>query len=122
MARTHLVWDWTGPLLDGLPLVVSSTNSAFAAVGGSGVDSDEHRRRFRRPVAEAAAVGVPHEVTGQAVRAYVVLTGAASPEELAAHCAANLARFKRPATIDIVDSLPHSAIGKVRKTELRDAS
>jgi phosphoglycolate phosphatase-like HAD superfamily hydrolase len=52
VARSHLVWDWNGTLLDDLTLVVSSTNSAFAAVGGRSVDSDEHRRTFRRPVAE----------------------------------------------------------------------
>ncbi|GAA2654353.1 HAD family hydrolase [Paractinoplanes durhamensis] len=52
MARTHLVWDWNGTLLDDLSLVVSSTNHAFAAVGGRSVDVDEHRSRFRRPVAE----------------------------------------------------------------------
>ncbi|GIF24289.1 phosphoglycolate phosphatase-like HAD superfamily hydrolase [Actinoplanes tereljensis] len=52
MARTHLVWDWNGTLLDDLSLVVSSTNEAFAAVGGRSVDADEHRSRFRRPVAE----------------------------------------------------------------------
>jgi len=50
--RTHLVWDWNGTLLDDLTLVVSSTNEAFASVGGRAVDSDEHRRQFRRPVAE----------------------------------------------------------------------
>jgi phosphoglycolate phosphatase-like HAD superfamily hydrolase len=52
VARTHLVWDWNGTLLDDLSLVVSSTNHAFAAVGGRPVDPDEHRARFRRPVAE----------------------------------------------------------------------
>ena len=52
MTRTHLVWDWNGTLLDDLSLVVSSTNEAFAAVGGRAVDPDEHRRLFRRPVAE----------------------------------------------------------------------
>ena len=52
MARTHLVWDWNGTLLDDLSLVVTSTNEAFASVGGRSVDSDEHRRVFRRPVAE----------------------------------------------------------------------
>jgi phosphoglycolate phosphatase-like HAD superfamily hydrolase len=52
VARTHLVWDWNGTLLDDLTLVVSSTNQAFAAVGGRSVDADEHRRVFRRPVAE----------------------------------------------------------------------
>ena len=52
MARTHLVWDWNGTLLDDFSLVVQATNSAFAAVGGRGVEPDEHRSRFRRPVAE----------------------------------------------------------------------
>ena len=52
MARTHLVWDWNGTLLDDLSLVVSSTNEAFAAVGGRAVDADEHRQQFRRPVAD----------------------------------------------------------------------
>jgi phosphoglycolate phosphatase-like HAD superfamily hydrolase len=52
VARTHLIWDWNGTLLDDLSLVVEATNRAFAAVGGRSVDSDEHRRTFRRPVAE----------------------------------------------------------------------
>ncbi len=52
MAVTHLIWDWNGTLLDDLPLVVEATNQAFTAVGGRILDSDEHRRTFRRPVAE----------------------------------------------------------------------
>jgi phosphoglycolate phosphatase-like HAD superfamily hydrolase len=52
VARTHLVWDWNGTLLDDLTLVVTSTNAAFTVVGGRSVDPDEHRRVFRRPVAE----------------------------------------------------------------------
>ena len=62
MARTHLVWDWNGTLLDDLSLVVSSTNTAFQSVGGRIVDADEHRSRFRRPVAEFYA-----EILGRAV-------------------------------------------------------
>jgi phosphoglycolate phosphatase-like HAD superfamily hydrolase len=62
--RTHLVWDWNGTLLDDLTLVVSSTNHAFAAIGGPAVDADEHRRQFRRPIAEYYA-----EVLGRAVDA-----------------------------------------------------
>ncbi|WP_285683966.1 HAD hydrolase-like protein [Actinoplanes sp. NBRC 103695] len=52
VARTHLVWDWNGTLLDDFALVVTATNHAFAAVGARDVTPDEHRRRFRRPVAE----------------------------------------------------------------------
>jgi long-chain acyl-CoA synthetase len=70
-------------------------------------------------VLEAAAVGVPHPGTGQTVRAYVVTRADVTVEELAAHCAGRLARFKRPTAIEIVAELPHSAIGKVRKTVLR---
>ena len=52
MTATHLVWDWNGTLLDDLHLVVSATNVAFESVGGRAVDADEHRARYRRPVAE----------------------------------------------------------------------
>jgi phosphoglycolate phosphatase-like HAD superfamily hydrolase len=62
VTRAHLVWDWNGTLLDDLSLVVSSTNHAFASVGGRPVEADEHRARFRRPVAEFYA-----EVLGRAV-------------------------------------------------------
>jgi phosphoglycolate phosphatase-like HAD superfamily hydrolase len=47
-----LVWDWNGTLLNDLGLVVSSSNAAFTSAGGRAVDADEHRRRFRRPIAE----------------------------------------------------------------------
>ena len=60
--RTHLVWDWNGTLLDDLSLVVAATNHAFALVGGREVGADEHRARFRRPVAEFYA-----EILGRAV-------------------------------------------------------
>jgi phosphoglycolate phosphatase-like HAD superfamily hydrolase len=60
--RDHLVWDWNGTLLDDLSLVVSATNHAFSAIGGPEVSSDEHRRQFRRPIADYYA-----EVLGRAV-------------------------------------------------------
>jgi long-chain acyl-CoA synthetase len=71
-------------------------------------------------VAEAAVVGVPHGLTGQTVRAFVVPAPGAAPTEaeLARHCAANLARFKCPSSIVFIAELPHSATGKVRKTLL----
>jgi long-chain acyl-CoA synthetase len=73
-------------------------------------------------VVEAAAVGVPHPQTGQAVLAFVVTSAPVDADELRAHNAQRLARFKQPAEIRIVDELPHSAIGKVRKTMLKGAS
>lgn len=52
MTSRHLVWDWNGTLLDDLTLVVTATNAALGAVGGGPVTADEHRRDFRRPIAD----------------------------------------------------------------------
>ncbi|WP_412541413.1 HAD hydrolase-like protein [Longispora sp. K20-0274] len=48
----HLIWDWNGTLLDDITLVVAATNEAFASVGGPSLDVEQHRRGFRRPIAE----------------------------------------------------------------------
>jgi phosphoglycolate phosphatase-like HAD superfamily hydrolase len=60
--RRHLVWDWNGTLLDDLDLVVRATNVAFASAGGPVVTTDEHRVRFRRPIADYYA-----EMLGRAI-------------------------------------------------------
>ena len=53
--------------------------------------------------------------------AYVVLKEAATlaADELLAHCAGNLAKYKVPAAIALVDEIPKTAVGKVDKVELR---
>lgn len=77
-------------------------------------------------VAAAAVIGIPHESSGQAVKAYVVLESPVAEQwsvtvaTLAAHCARNLARYKCPTVFEPVDELPHSATGKVRKVALRE--
>ncbi len=73
-------------------------------------------------VAEVAVIGIPHEFTGEAVKAYVVpLAGRTlSREQVAAHCEARLARFKCPTVIEIVEGIPHSSTGKIAKARLRE--
>jgi long-chain acyl-CoA synthetase len=74
-------------------------------------------------VLEAAVIGIPHPYTGESVKALVVpRPGEPRPtgEELVAFAQRSLARFKCPTTVDVVDSLPHSATGKVSKGRLRE--
>lgn len=72
-------------------------------------------------VLEAGVIGVPDPVYGEAVKAFVALKtpGAASEEELIAHCKAHLPAYKRPKSIHFVDTLPKSAVGKILRRKLR---
>jgi long-chain acyl-CoA synthetase len=74
-------------------------------------------------VLESAVVGVAHPQTGEAVKAYVVARPGATltAEEVTAHAADRLARFKQPTIVELVAELPHSVTGKVAKGRLRDA-
>jgi long-chain acyl-CoA synthetase len=72
-------------------------------------------------VADAAVVGEPDDRTGEAVVAFVVPVAgqAPAPADLAAYCGRSLARYKCPARVEIVESLPRSFAGKVLRRELR---
>ncbi len=73
-------------------------------------------------VAEAAVLGIAHPYTGEAVKALVVRTPGSrlTAEDLIAHAAASLARFKCPTAVEFVPELPRGATGKVRKGRLRE--
>jgi cyclohexanecarboxylate-CoA ligase len=74
-------------------------------------------------VAEAAVVAAPDPVYGERVCAFVVLRPAAtlSLSDIRAHfTAAGTARHLTPERVEIVDDLPRTATGKVRKGELRE--
>ena len=66
-------------------------------------------------VAEAAVVGLPDRVRGEAPVAYVVLTTEVDPSTLAQRCREKLASFKVPRDFIAVPSLPRNAMGKIQK-------
>ncbi len=69
-------------------------------------------------VLEAAAVGVVDAEFGKRLRAFVVLRSSATEDELKDHVKQNLARFKVPREIVVVDELPRNATGKLLKRDL----
>lgn len=73
-------------------------------------------------VKESAAIGVPDERTGEAVKLLVVRKDpAVDVATLAAHCRAHLTPYKCPKHIEFTTDLPKTAIGKVLRRQLRDA-
>lgn len=72
-------------------------------------------------VREAAVIGIPSEATGAAVKAFVVPRAGATIDVAAVrrYAATQLARFKCPVEIEVVDKLPHSITGRVAKGRLR---
>lgn len=66
----------------------------------------------------AAVVGVPDEIRGEEVKAYVVAPGV-SAEQLARWCAERLAAFKVPSLWEFRDDLPLTASHRVEKAKLR---
>jgi len=73
-------------------------------------------------VAEASVIGVDDEQFGQRLAAFVVLSGgaAATPEVLKQHVRDNLANYKVPREITILDELPRSITGKIVRRELQE--
>lgn len=73
-------------------------------------------------VLDAGAIGIPDAERGEVVKAFVALRPgmSATPEELIAHCARSLARYKVPVTIEIWPELPKTLIGKVLRRKLAE--
>ena len=73
-------------------------------------------------VREAAVVGVPDEYRGETVKAYVSPRAGqhVEPDELVQHCKQQLAAYKYPRSVVVLDELPKTTTGKILRRQLRD--
>ncbi len=74
-----------------------------------------------KSIAEASVIGIADARWGQVGRAVVVAKpgSTVTEDDIVAHCAANLARYKLPHSVVFIDALPRNATGKVHKPTLR---
>jgi acetyl-CoA synthetase len=75
-------------------------------------------------VAEAAAIGLPHEVKGQAIHTFVMLRSGFAPtlelaEELRQHVATHMGPIARPEDVKFLDKLPKTRSGKIMRRVLK---
>ncbi|WP_448552733.1 long-chain-fatty-acid--CoA ligase FadD [Thalassotalea montiporae] len=71
-------------------------------------------------VVEAAAVGVPHEVSGEIIKLFIVKKDdSLTQKNIIEHCAKHLTNYKVPKLIEFRDDLPKTNVGKILRRELR---
>jgi long-chain acyl-CoA synthetase len=117
-------WLYTGDIGelddDGF-LYVRDRKKDMVIVGGYNVYPREVEEALctHAAVAESAVVGGPDAYWGEALHAYVTLRAHTTVEALLEHCRGRLAKYKIPATLEIVAALPKTTVGKLDKTALR---
>ncbi len=73
-------------------------------------------------ILEAAAIGIPDERSGEAVKVFVVRTDNSITEaDVFEHCRQNLTNYKRPKYVEFRDELPKTNVGKVLRRALRES-
>jgi long-chain acyl-CoA synthetase len=120
-------WLYTGDVArmdeDGYCYIVQRKKDMVIVSGFNVYPSEVEGVLYTHPaVMEAGVIGVPDAYRGEVVKAFVVLKAGASatPEELIAHCRTGLAEFKVPASIELRESLPKTAVGKILHRLLRE--
>ena len=113
---------------DGYVYIVGRQKDVIIRGGNNVHAADVESVLYEHPaVQEVAVAGVPHDVLGEDIGAWVVLV-AETPDidsieaELQAFCAERLSDYKRPRRYTFVDELPRNATGKVLKRELPGAA
>nr|AOE43157.1 putative acetyl-CoA synthetase [Cavenderia deminutiva] len=97
-------------------------NSSGYRIGPSEI---EHSLIGHKAVAMAAVIGVPDELRGEVVKAYIVLNSNYKPStalenEIKEYVKVNLAAHEYPRLLEFVDSLPMTTTGKIIRRELRE--
>jgi long-chain acyl-CoA synthetase len=120
-------WLHTGDIAtmdaDGYVAIVDRKKEMIIVSGFNVYPREVEETLAKHPaVLEGAAIGVPHPIKGEEVKAFVVLKPGqtATADQLIAFCRERLAPFKVPKAIEFRDTLPKTLIGKVLRRQLAD--
>jgi len=121
------VWFHTGDIAridaDGFTSIVQRKKDMMIVDGFNVYPSEVEAVLYAHPAVRlAAAIGVPDAYHGEVVKACIAFKpgSSATVDELIAHCRVSLAEYKVPRLIDIRETLPMSAVGKILYRILRD--
>jgi long-chain acyl-CoA synthetase len=119
-------WFHTGDVgyrdADGYFFLVDRVKDMINAAGFKVWPREVEEVLYEHPaVKECAVVGLPDELKGEMVAAFVVVQpgGRADAAEIEAFCRARMAAYKVPRRIELVDAIPKSPTGKILKRVLR---
>ena len=120
-------WFHTGDMgyrdPDGLYYIVDRTKDMIITGGFNVYSTEVEAAVLTHPaVQECAVIGVPDEKWGEAIKAVIELKPGQSvdTDALIAHCKAEIGSVKAPKSVDIIDEIPRSPVGKVLKRDLRE--
>lgn len=121
-------WFHTGDLamrdMENYFYIVDRKKDMFISGGENIYPAEIEAVLYKHPAVElCAVVGISHSKWGEVGKAFIVLKAGqtATPEDLTAHMQHHLAGYKVPKLVEVVDSLPISAAGKILKRELASA-
>ncbi|GED26328.1 long-chain-fatty-acid--CoA ligase [Brevibacillus agri] len=118
-------WLYTGDMArmdeEGYVYIVDRKKDMILVDGYNVYPREVEEVLYQHPaIIEAAVIGVPDEVHGEAVKAFVALKEVAvSQEDIVAFCQDKLAKYKVPRLVEIVPELPKNSTGKILRRSLR---
>ncbi len=122
----HDGWMATGDIVvmdEGYSLRIVDRKKDMILVSGFNVYPNEIEDvvMLNQKVAEVVAIGVPHPVSGETIKIFVVKKDPTlTREELRNHCRQYLTAYKVPKEIEFRDELPKTNVGKILRRVLRD--
>ena len=122
-------WLYTGDIAkvdkDGYTYIVDRKKDIILVGGFNVYPREVEEVLYTHPdILEAAVIGVPDDKLGEIVKAFVVAKPGTKPQEvdIIDFVRSHIAHFKAPRSVEFVDTLPKTLVGKVLRRELKKAT